>query len=198
MPAPVRTTNAEIVAVARDLLEGGGPDRITMQAVADRVGVKAPSLYKRVRDRDALLALVADAALADLRVRVAAATGERDPRDALVSLAGEIRRFAHERPESFRFVFAPGAGDGRREAALAEAAAPLLEVTTALCGPADALPAARTLTAWSTGFLLMELTGAFRLGGDVDRAWEWGLERLVLAIAGPIARLTGGSIGAVR
>ncbi len=48
---------------------------MTMQAVADGVGVKAPSLYKRVRDRDALLALVADDAAADLVARLATTDG---------------------------------------------------------------------------------------------------------------------------
>ncbi|MDF2575814.1 MAG: TetR family transcriptional regulator, partial [Agromyces sp.] len=47
MPTPERTTLAEIVRAGRDQLESGGPDGLTMQAVALRVGVRAPSLYKR-------------------------------------------------------------------------------------------------------------------------------------------------------
>jgi hypothetical protein len=31
----------------------------------------------------------------------------------------------------------------------------------------------------------MELAGAFRLGGDVDRAFAYGIERLTDAIAAP-------------
>ena len=54
MPTPERTSYAEIVAAGRDILEESGPTGLTMQSVAQRVGVRAPSLYKRVRDRDAL------------------------------------------------------------------------------------------------------------------------------------------------
>ena len=47
----------------------------------------------------------------------------------------------------------------------------------------SALDAARTVTAWATGFIGMELAGAFRLGGDIDRAYEFGITRLAAALA---------------
>ncbi|WP_412159619.1 helix-turn-helix domain-containing protein, partial [Pantoea sp. SIMBA_079] len=51
MPTPEKTSRTAIVAAGRVLIESGGLDGLTMQAVAERVGVRAPSLYKRVRDR---------------------------------------------------------------------------------------------------------------------------------------------------
>ena len=60
---------------AATILEDGGPAKLTMQAVADRVGVRAPSLYKRVRDRDTLLTLVAAASADDLAARSRASDG---------------------------------------------------------------------------------------------------------------------------
>ena len=61
--------------------------------------------------------------------------------------------------------------------------APLFAVAAQLVGPDQALEAARMVTAWATGFLTMELAGAFRLGGDVDAAFEYGLTRLAAAMA---------------
>jgi len=51
-----------------------------------------------------------------------------------------------------------------------------------LVGPADKLSAARLLTAWATGFISMELAGAFQLGGNVDAAFEYGIGRLTAAL----------------
>lgn len=168
MPTPERTSLADIVAAACDLLETGGPAAVTMQAVAARVGVKAPSLYKRVRDRDALLAHVARATAAALADRLAASA------PSLPALFRAYRDFAHERPEGFRLMFA---GDSAT-AQMARAAEPVLAATRAAVGEASALDEARLLTAWATGFISMELAGAFRLGGDVDDAFEYGLRRL--------------------
>ena len=75
MPTPDRTSLDEIVDAGRELIETGGSARLTMQAVAERVGVRPPSLYKRVRDRDALLLLVAQATVDDLARRLEASDG---------------------------------------------------------------------------------------------------------------------------
>jgi hypothetical protein len=39
------------------------------------------------------------------------------------------------------------------------------------------------LVAWTRGFITMELAGAFRLGGNVDAAWDFGLSRVLTALA---------------
>ena len=51
MPTPSRTSTAEIVAAGRAILEAEGFEGLTMQRVAAAVGVRAPSLYKRVDGR---------------------------------------------------------------------------------------------------------------------------------------------------
>lgn len=172
MPTPDRTSLAEIVDAGRRVLETGGPAKLTMQAVADRVGVRAPSLYKRVRDRDALLRLVGIATADDLADRMEASDG------SLASLGRAYRAFAHEHPEGFRLLFTI---DGA-EAAMARASVPLLRATRAIVGQDSALNAARLVTAWATGFVNMELSGAFRFEGDIDEAFEYGIERLAAGL----------------
>jgi hypothetical protein len=65
----------------------------------------------------------------------------------------------------------------------ARASAPLLDLTRRLVGPERALEAARLVTAFAHGFVSMELSGAFRLGGDVDEAYRYGVDVLVEALA---------------
>ena len=173
MPTPDRTSLAEIVDAGCGILESGGPSKLTMQAVAERVGVRAPSLYKRVRDRDALLTLVAEATAKELTARLAATDG------SLAALARAYRAFARDRPEGFRLMFAV---DGAAES-MAQASEPVLRATRDLVGEDAALDAARLVTAWATGFVNMELSGSFRFAGDLDQAFEYGLERLAAGLA---------------
>jgi AcrR family transcriptional regulator len=192
MPTPDRTSLEEIVRAGVELVEARGLAGLTMQAVASRVGVRAPSLYKRVRGRDDLIRLITDEAVRDLEGRLLAAEPAADAGTALRDLARAFRAFAHDRPAGYRLIFAPESEAGRGDPELlAQASAPLLRVAGALAGSDDALAAARTITAWAHGFVSMELAGAFRLGGDVDQAFEYGLTQLTEALtsrrAGPTA-----------
>jgi AcrR family transcriptional regulator len=184
MPAPERTSLDAIVRAGRDLLESEGAAGLTMQAVARRVGVRAPSLYKRVRSRDDLLRLVAEAAVAELGDRLAAAAGCDDPREDLRALAHGLRAYARDVPAAYALIFAPAPDAARPDPALlARASAPVMRAAGELAGEDRALEAARTLTAWAHGFISMELADAFSLGGDVDRAFEFGVTRLTAALA---------------
>jgi AcrR family transcriptional regulator len=186
MPTPDRTSLDEIVQAGRDILESAGIAGLTMQAVADRVGVRAPSLYKRVRNRDDLVDLITQATVRDLGGRLATVGAGTDPRRDLAELARAFRAFAHARPMGYRLIFAPRPGpDGPDNEAMTRAIEPVLRVAASLAGEQHALDAARTLTAWANGFISMELAGAFRLGGDIDRAYEFGIARITDALGGP-------------
>ena len=181
MPAHAQTSTAAIVGAGRRLLERRGPAAVTMRDVAAAVGVQAPSLYKRVRNRDHLLELILDDVAEELTVRLEAAASSGDPAKDVRSIAQAYREFAHAHPRAFGLLFAEPTAPGATARAQRSSAA-LLRATADLAGPDHALPAARTVVAWAQGFIAMELAGAFRLGGDVDAAWQFGIARLVDAV----------------
>jgi AcrR family transcriptional regulator len=180
MPAPAQTSTAAVVAAGRRLLEERGLDALTMQAVAAAVGVRAPSLYKRVRDRADLLRLILEDATDELTaiLDAAGADSDSDPAAALRAMGEAYRRFARASPVTYALMYGPQAVPGATARA-ARSSASLLRVVTELAGPGQALPAARLFVAWANGFIMMELAGAFRLGGDVEQAWDYGLDQLL-------------------
>jgi len=182
-PARARTSVVEIVIAGRELLEAGGLDAVTMQAVAERVGVRAPSLYKRLPNRAALIAAIGAAAFDDLGRQITPLSRGPDPAAGLHSVAAAFRAFAHANPRAYELLFMNLPPESRPPAEHnARASAPLLTLAEQLVGPERALEAARLVTAFAHGFVSMELTGAFRLGGDVDEAYRYGVDVLVGAL----------------
>jgi TetR/AcrR family tetracycline transcriptional repressor len=74
--APFRTTErrrkrrtldqAQVVRAALELLGEVGLDELTMRRLAEKLGVKAASLYRHVRNKDELLALLGDEIAAEI------------------------------------------------------------------------------------------------------------------------------------
>jgi AcrR family transcriptional regulator len=154
-----------------------------MSAVAAAVGVRAPSLYKRAANRHELLRLAADDAARELGAEIssiAAAAGT--PRDVLVGTARALRALAARSPHVTTLLFcAPDPAANPSPDVLAPIMSTLL-TTVSTIAPDDPLSAARTLTAWAYGFCTMEQNGGFRQGGDVDTAFERGLEMVLRGI----------------
>jgi AcrR family transcriptional regulator len=183
MPAHSQTSTAAIVAAGRRLLEELGTDALTMRDVADAVGVRTPSLYKRVRSRSDLFRLILEDVTDELAVALdaAASSSDGDPAAGLRAMMVVYRGFAHANPVAFTLMNAPQALPGATERSV-RLSATLLRLVTELAGPRHALPAARTIVAWANGFITMELAGAFRLGGDVEQAWDFGMDRVLNAV----------------
>ena len=185
-PARARTSPPAIIAAARDLLEEGGQEAVSMAAIAERVGVRPPSLYKHFADRSAVVGAVATAVAQDLRLALEEALERAGPDapDRLRVLADGYRAFAHAMPHGIALLFAnAGPGTAPTLEAQAEAARPVLQVIEEIVGPAHALAGARVVTAFAHGFTSMEAAGAFRFGGDVDAAWGLGISVLVAGLA---------------
>jgi len=184
-PAPARTSNSAIVSAARAILEADGLSALTMQRVAKEVGVKGPSLYKRVLDREALLRAVADGVIDELSAIMARAHTTDDPRADLTAAANAYRTFVHRNPNSYLLLFTElPSGASPDPAILAALGEPVVVAMARLTGQASSLEGARTFVAWAHGFVSMELAGAFRLGGDLDVAYAYGVAAILAGVSG--------------
>jgi AcrR family transcriptional regulator len=181
MPAHAQTSNAAIVAAGRRLLEDRGIDALLMRDVAAAVGVRTPSLYKRIGGRADLFRLILEDVADELAAVLDAAAIADDPAADIRAMAAAYRAFAHANPVAYTLMYAPPAFPGAEGRSM-RSSARFLQAVEELAGPRDALPAARMIVAWANGFITMELAGAFLLGGDVEQAWDFGLDRILTAI----------------
>jgi AcrR family transcriptional regulator len=186
MPTPAKTSTDEIVAAGRGLLEREGLDALTLKAVAEIVGVRAPSLYKRIGGRGDLVRRIVNVVSDELAAQLAAAPASADARDSLRGMVLAARAFALAHPHAYGLLFAPLPEDwGIDPDVNARISGIVIGAAGRVAGEDDALTAARLVVAWIHGFVTMELAGAFRLGGDVDGSFDYGIDALLRGIAQP-------------
>jgi AcrR family transcriptional regulator len=165
-----RTARAlQIVAAAREILDDEGLDGLTMRRIAERLGIRAPSLYKHFPDKQALEAAIISEAFAEQAAAFEdAVEGSADP---LVDLAAAYRRFARAHPHLYRLMtdqelrrdlLVPGVED--------RAGLPLYRAA------GDDRDRARATWAFAHGMTMLELTKRFPPAADVDAAWRAGID----------------------
>ncbi len=181
MPTPAKTSREALATIARKLVEASGPDALTLGAVAQAAGIKSPSLYKHFSDRAALLKTVKIAVLHELEAYLRREMTGPNPNARLKSMARAYRAYGKAAPNRYRVIYSGDAFiDPEIRAACLFSAQPLFEELRA-AGIAEArvLPLSRTIVPFLHGFVLMEIGSAFNLGGNVDEAFEAGLETIL-------------------
>lgn len=153
----------EITSSARAILEEDGEDALTMRNLADRLGIKAPSLYKHVKNRREIETLLAVEALNEMGEALSSA-------DGLEEMGRSYRTWALSNPGLYRVATTrPLDRENLPEGTEEASAMPLLD---AVGGDQDR---ARALWALAHGLTLLELDGRFPDGADIDAAWKAGL-----------------------
>jgi AcrR family transcriptional regulator len=159
----------QIVRAAIELLESEGPDGVSMRAIADRVGIRAPSLYKHFADKAAVeTAMIAAAFREQAEAFVRALADATDPLDAL---ARAYRGWASAHPHLYRLMTHRPLPRERLPEGVEDAAAlPVLQVVG---GDPDR---ARALWAFAHGMTSLELADRFPESADLDAAWRTGIQ----------------------
>ncbi|MGD0713396.1 MAG: WHG domain-containing protein [Gaiellaceae bacterium] len=166
---PLSPRAREIVAVARELLEEEGAGGLSMRRLAERLGIRAPSLYKHLPDKRALESALISEGLAELAERFEQAlAGAADP---LAALADAYRRFGQEHSHLCRLM--TDRSLARRQLVPGVEARAALPVIEAVGGDPDL---ARAVWAFAHGMVVLELNDRFPADADLDAAWRRGIE----------------------
>jgi AcrR family transcriptional regulator len=164
---PLTARAREIVAAARELLDEHGADAMTMRRLAERLGIRAPSLYKHLPDKAALETAVIATGLEDLAVVLDEAR-HAAPEPA-TALAAAYRAFALAHPDLYLLMTnRPLPRDQLPAGVEDRAAAPVLQAV-------GSLERARAFWAFAHGMVLLELAGRFPPDADLDTAWQAGV-----------------------
>ncbi|MCX4547111.1 TetR/AcrR family transcriptional regulator [Streptomyces sp. NBC_01565] len=101
-------TTAEIKKVALELMASGGPDAITLRAIAREMGMTANAIYGYFATRDDLVTTLIGDVYTSLADTVDAAWGAApvlDPATRIPAWAHAFRNWALANPEGFRLIY---------------------------------------------------------------------------------------------
>lgn len=173
-------TADRLTEVGAELADEVGLDRLTVSAVARRVGVQAASLYAHISGTDDLRARVALLALEELADLVSEALAGRAGTDALVAFADAYRDYARAHPGRWAAMRTPldpataARSAGPRHAAMTHAILRGYDVSGE-----DQTHAVRFIGSVLRGFVDLEAAGSFDHSAPVPAvSWRRSLVAL--------------------
>jgi AcrR family transcriptional regulator len=166
----------DVVAAAAELIDEIGYHELTMGLLAQRLGVRAPSLYKHVDGLADLQHRVATLAMTQLGDAVRDAMQGRAERDALTALLTATRAYVTAHPG--RYTATIGAEFTGPDDPLLAASARVIDSIAAVLrgygvGEAEMVHAIRTIRCTLHGFAALQASNGFQWSGDPDETFDW-------------------------
>jgi len=167
---------ATVTGAAADLADEVGLAQLSISAVAERLGVRSPSLYKHVDGLADLVHRVAVLGAVDLGDALQEAMQGRAGADALAAAAQTVRTFVKAHPG--RYAATVGATPAGPDDPLALAMARTLDSFAAVLHgytipPDQRVHAVRMLRSVLHGFVTLETANGFQMDTDVDGSFAW-------------------------
>src|SRR5207302_7040956 len=180
---------ASVVEAAVKLIDEEGIEQLSLGRLAERLGVRTPSLYNHVAGLPGLKHDLTLYCLRDLLYRLTRATIGKSRAEAIGALADAYRAYAREAPGRYALTLqAPDPGDQEVQVIAQE----IVDVLRAVVVPdrlseEEAIHAIRSLRSMVHGFISLEVAGGFGMPVDLDASFHWlinlfitGLSRLTV------------------
>jgi AcrR family transcriptional regulator len=179
-------TETRVIEEAERIADEVGLSSLTLAALAKRLKVRQPSLYKHIAGMDGLQRSISLRAKNELAAVLGRAAVGRARGDAIVSMSHAYRGWALEHPGRYAATQrAPVPGDIEDETATGNAVQVAFDVMAGYeLRDDDAVDAIRALRSALHGFVTLEAGNGFGMPVDVDRSFD----RLVAGLATAFAR----------
>ncbi|WP_406360409.1 TetR/AcrR family transcriptional regulator [Streptomyces sp. NBC_01544] len=167
---------ASITEAGAMLVDEIGFAQLSMGLVAERLGVKTPSLYKHLTGQADLAHRIAILAVTELGDAIRDATQGRAGGDALAAAAQAMRTYVREHPGRYAAVNS-ARPDGPDDPFIPASNRALSSLSAVLRGyhldPAQEVHALRMLRSMLHGFSTLEVAGGFQYDTDADDSFTW-------------------------
>jgi AcrR family transcriptional regulator len=178
---------ATVVEAAAWLVDEEGIDQLSLGHLAERLGVRTPSLYNHIAGLPGLKHDLALYCLREVLNRLLRATTGKSRAEAIFAFANAYRAYARETPGRYALTLrAPDPGDLE----LQDISQQLIEVALAILAPyklseENAIHAIRSLRSIVHGFISLESAGAFAMPVDLDASFHWLINLFIAGLDHP-------------
>ena len=182
-----------IVRAAGDIADTEGFDRLSLAGLAQRLGVRSPSLYKHVAGLDDVrrgLALFGAQALAQ---RFAYAAIGKSGAEGVRAVCATYRAFAREHPGLYAAIQRAPAPENREESALVAASEEIIAILRAVLAPwrldeTRLIHAIRVIRSLTHGFVSLEGAGGFGIPIDLEQSYDYAITLFIEGLDHEAAR----------
>ena len=171
-----------ILNAAAELAEEKGLENVSLLQVAEKLGVKSPSLYNHLSGLQELSSGIAKLAISRLEDTIRSAAVGRSKENALVAISSAYRKFAKENPELYKAILRfPDYNDS----SVQEAGHAVVRILYQVMEPyrytkEETINFVRGFRSALHGFISLEEAGFFQsTEANVDKSYEQLVSRLI-------------------
>lgn len=167
--------HAAVVEAAAKLVDEEGVEQLSLGRLAEKLGIRAPSLYNHVAGLPGLRHDLAVYSARDLLGHLTRASVGTARDEAILALADAYRAYARSYPGRYSLTLqAPRADDQQMEALAVE----LVDLMRAVLRPynlgeENTIHAIRSLRSIVHGFVSLEVAGGFAMPVNLDESFHW-------------------------
>jgi AcrR family transcriptional regulator len=181
MPARKHIDLQRVIQTALDLADGHSFEEVTLASVADKLGIRIPSLYNYVTGLQGLRREMTLWSVRQFGEHVRRAAVGKAGDDAILSIATASRAFAHAHPGIYMATLRAPSPDDTELIAVAQE---ILDVLLAVLepykfSPDDTLHAVRALRSVMHGFVHLEISGGFEMALNRDESYRQLIQALI-------------------